>query len=103
MVRESGYDPVIVFDWLATHGTSRGDGRFLTLNHRLLEDTHRDTFARWELAANTDPGFRVPLGRWDEILLIYGVMLNEFEAWAEEVYGTTGYEDGDGAALDEAA
>lgn len=87
------YDPVIVFDWLETHGKRRVDGRFTHLGNRLLADTHRDTFARWERFVADDPAWRVPMDRLDEILLIYGVMLNEMETWAQELYGTDGYAD----------
>lgn len=88
---ESGYDPIIVFDFLDTHGTKREDGRYITLNGRLLEDTHRDTFDRWRKAIHERSNFVVPLGRWDEILLIYGVMLHEYAEWAQALYGTDGY------------
>lgn len=86
-----GYDPVIVFDWLDTHGTKRADGRYVTLVGKLLDDSHRDTFERWERFANDDQAWRVPLERLDEILLTYGVMLNELETWAEDLYGWCGY------------
>ena len=88
---EPGFDPLIVFDWLDSHCTRRpADGRYLTILGRTLEDTHRDTFDRWRLAMATDQRFEVPLGRWDEILMVYGIMLFEFEQWAEELYGWTG-------------
>lgn len=86
---EGGFDPVVVFDYLVHNGTQRADGRFLTFNDHLLDDTHRDTFDRW-----FDPvawWSRVPLGRWDEILFLYGVMLYEFEEWAKATHGWNGY------------
>lgn len=86
-----GYDPVIVFDWLTTHGTQRADGRYLTLGRRLVDDSHRDTFDRWRAAMDADSQFVVPLGRWDEILHCYGIMLHEFDQWAAELYGWDGY------------
>lgn len=95
MPGEGSYDPVIVFDWLDTHCTRRDDGRFIKLGRKLLEDSHRDTFDRWIQFAEEDPTWRVPLGRLDEILLTYGVMLYEFETWATDVYGTCGYADAD--------
>lgn len=88
---ESGFDPIIVFDWLDTHCTKREDGRYLTIGRRLIEDTHRDTFDRWRDAMQQQPGFVVPLGRLDEILLCYGVMLHEFEDWARNLYGWDGF------------
>jgi hypothetical protein len=100
----AGFDPVIVFDWLAEHATKREDGRFVTLRRQLIDDSHRDTFARWENFAALDPEYRVPLARWDEILVFYGVMLSEFEDWAQEIYGTSGYRaSSDEDALEEAA
>lgn len=86
---EPGFDPVIVFDWLDTHCTQREDGRYTTMLGRLIDDSHRDTFDRWRLKAD-QPGWLVPLGRLDEILLTYGVMLWEFEKWAEDLYGWSG-------------
>jgi len=86
---EPGFDPVIVFDWLDTHCTKREDGRYVTLCGHLLDDSHRDTFDRWRLKLGED-GWLVPLGRLDEILLTYGVMLWEFEKWAEDLYGWSG-------------
>ena len=91
MSSEGGYDVLCVLDWLDAHGTRRSDGRYLTLNGRVLEDTHRDTFERWRKAAAGDAGYLVPLGRLDEILLIYGVMLHEFDSWVSDHYGWDGY------------
>ncbi|MGZ6570498.1 MAG: hypothetical protein ACXVHB_05785 [Solirubrobacteraceae bacterium] len=88
---ECGFDPVIVFDWLDTHCTKREDGRYLTIGRHLLDDSHRDTLDRWRDAIAVDPAFVVPLGRWDEILMHYGVMLYEFELWASELYGWDAY------------
>lgn len=88
----SGFDPVLVFDWLDAHGKRR-DGRFVELRGRALEDTHRDTFERWEGFALRDPEWIVPLGRFDEILVFYGLMLYEYEQWATEIYGTSGFKD----------
>ena len=91
MAVEGGYDPVIVLDWLDTHSTKRTeDGRYWTLCGRLLDDSHRDTFARW-VEFQHRPGWVVPLGRWDELLMFYGLMLGEFERWAEELYGWDAY------------
>jgi hypothetical protein len=87
-----GFDPLIVFDWLDEHCSKRDDGRYIALGRKLLDDSHRDTFDRWRLAMDADPvGFLVPLGRLDEILLTYGIMLWEFTGWAEELYGWDGY------------
>lgn len=99
-MRVSGYDPVIVFDWLETHCTHREDGRYVRMGTKVLRDSHRDTFQRWRLFAENDPTFRVPLDRWSDILFIYGVELYEFEAWAEDVYGTDGFALGDAASED---
>lgn len=91
MTSEGGYDPCCVIDWLDEHATRRDDGRYLTLNGRVLEDTHRDTFARWLAAAEADAGYLIPLGRLDEILLLYGVQLWELDDWITTRYGTDGY------------
>lgn len=87
---EPGFDPLIVFDWLDTHCTKRDDGRYITLAGKLIDDSYRDTFDRWHEKMNDDPSFTVPLGRWDEILLAQGIMLWEFEDWAEKLYGWSG-------------
>lgn len=100
MSRVSGYDPVIVFDWLETHCTRREDGRYVRVGQKVLRDTHRDTFQRWIGFAKKDRQFRVPLDRWSDILFDYGIELWEFETWATEIYGTDGFQLGDGATED---
>lgn len=91
MAVESGYDPVIVFDWLETHCTKRSDGRYVTLSGKLLDDSHRDTFDRWKRFAADDPEWIVPFARFTDILFEYGVEWYEFESWADDLYGTNGY------------
>jgi len=88
---DSGYDPVVVFDWLDTHCTKRSDGRYLTIEGQLIDDSHRDTFARWEEWMYTQESFVVPLGRLDEILYTYGIHLWELEDWAQGAHGWDGY------------
>ena len=91
MALEAGYDPAVVFDWLDTHGTKTERGRYTALCGRVLEDTHRDTFDRWREWRTTVDGWRAPLGRFDEILMFYGLNLRDFEWWAEEKYGWNGF------------
>lgn len=86
----SGFDPDIVFAWLDAHCQQTERGRYTTIRGRVLEDTHRDTFDRWR-QFRLRPGWLVPLGRWDEILCYYGLMLWEFEAWAEDTHGWNAY------------
>lgn len=95
---DSGFDPLIVFDWLDEHCTKREDERYVTICGRLLDDSHRDTFDRWRASMHADPSFVVPLGRFDEILMHYGLMLYQFELWAESLYGWDGYLPGSKAA-----
>lgn len=95
------YDPVIVFDWLFEHGERRADGRYIKLRGKWLEDSHRDTFERWERFARDDPHWRVPLARFTDILFIYGVEWYEFESWAEDHYGTNGYTETEAPADDD--
>ena len=87
MALEAGYDPAVVFDWLDRHASKTDRGRYTTLCGRVLEDTHRDTFDRWREWRVTVPDWRAPLGRFDEILMFYGLALREFELWAEEHHG----------------
>ena len=91
MLSDGGYAVQIVLGFLDAHGTRRSDGRWLTLNRRTVEDSHRNTFDRWR-AAPAD--FLVPLGRIDEILCVYDLALWELDDWAERHHGWDGYSAG---------
>ena len=81
---EAGYAPDRVFRYLVEHGRRRShDGRPMRLNGHSLPESHRNTLANWEERKIA----RIPLGRWDAILLEARVHLYEYEMWEEETYG----------------
>ena len=88
MSGEGGYRLKVVSAYLDAHARRRPeDGRVMSLNGKLVRESHRETIANWE-ARSLD---HIPLGRWDELLLDVGLMLWEFEHWAEQHLGTDGY------------
>lgn len=85
---ESGYRFDAWLEWMAAHATIRPDGRVTHLGQSLLPESHRNTLALWY-----EHRERIPLGRWDEILVAAGLQLAlDFEHWLEEHRGTDGFE-----------
>lgn len=87
MTTQAGYDKDIAIGYLEAVGTRRTDGKFHEINEYLVTDNHRQTISKWERLAV------IPLGRFDEILLAYGLMLWEYEDWAQGTFGDDGYVD----------
>lgn len=85
MTAQAGYDKDIAIGYLEAVGTRRTDGKFHEINETLVTDNHRQTISKWE---RLDV---IPLGRFDEILLAYGLMLWEYEDWAMRTWLTDGY------------
>lgn len=80
MAGDGGFKREAVFAWLSDNGEWGNIGNppritIRKINGRKVTEDHQDTVERW-LATGRDP---IPLGRWDELLLTYGVMLWEFE------------------------
>lgn len=85
---ESGYRFDCWLEWMAAHAAIRPDGRVTHLGGNLLPESHRNTLALWY-----EHGERIPLGRWDEILVAAGLQLTtDFEHWLEEYCSTDGFE-----------
>lgn len=83
--REAGYERELAIGYLESVGTRREDGKFYDIDGVLVTDNHRQTISKWE---RLDV---VPLGRFDAILVAYGLMLWQYEDWAKQTHGWDGY------------
>jgi len=83
--KENGYEAEIVVAFVHAHGTYREDGRLWALNDKRV-DAHLDAMIQGWAKRSV-----VPLSRLDTFLCKYDLMLFEYEIWAEEHYGRTGW------------
>lgn len=88
MKYEEGYEAMIVVAFIKDNATKHADGRIWELNNSRVTDSNRDTIDRWAKREGT-----IPLGKLDEFLMKYGLMLFELEQYALEHYGRDGFVD----------
>lgn len=89
-MNEGSYSAEAVITYLTQHGHLRAkDLRVMRLNGRHLAETYRNTLATWLERGDR----RIPLGRFDEVLVSVGSSSREFEDWEEEHFGFTSYVD----------
>ncbi len=87
---EAGYALERVSRFLREHGHVReSDQRPMRLNGHPLPESYRNTLANWERQQLA----RVPLGRWDEILMGVDLMLWQYELWETDTYGDLSFSD----------